>query len=291
MLHMGKITHFLFILLFNSILCLSGNAQLIYRENKVKYTGIEEIKTYNLYNKKDNPACHLKINFFYPEIDTDKSLREKLQSIFVSSFFGEEYAGFSPKKAVKSYSKVYVKEYKKTFEKPLYKDDIKKTEENGENFIYAFEKTMRNTIFFNQGNIISLVVNVYEYTGGAHGASFTKGLILDVNTGKEVKYEDIFYEEMEEALSELLLFHLMLDPKYAGETLSEEGFDFEVIHPTGNFVADEKGITFIYNPYELGAYILGIIEIFVPYSDLFLYMNPDGTLYRWARNHIPVDDY
>jgi hypothetical protein len=258
--------------------------------NKIKYTGIEELKTYNLYNKKDNPACNLRINFFYPEIENNKDLQERLQSLFISSFFGNEYAGFSPQKAVKSYSKTYVENYKNAFEQSGYQEEIKQVKENGEDF-YTFEKKMQNTILFNQGNLVSQVINIYENTGGAHGASSTKGMVIDINTGKKLEYEDVFQVEMEEAISELLLFELMSARNYPNrEALAEDGFDFEVIRPTGNFVADDKGVTFIYNPYELGAYILGIVEIAVPYSDLFLYVKPESTLYRWARNHIPIDE-
>ncbi|MDR0865873.1 MAG: DUF3298 and DUF4163 domain-containing protein [Candidatus Symbiothrix sp.] len=288
---MRKITLFASIILFNCALCtLSGNAQPIYMSNKIKYTGIEELKTYNLYNKKDNPACNLRINFFYPEIENNKDLQERLQSLFISSFFGNEYAGFSPQKAVKSYSKTYVENYKNAFEQSGYQEEIKQVKENGEDF-YTFEKKMQNTILFNQGNLVSQVINIYENTGGAHGASSTKGMVIDINTGKKLEYEDVFQVEMEEAISELLLFELMSARNYPNrEALAEDGFDFEVIRPTGNFVADDKGVTFIYNPYELGAYILGIVEIAVPYSDLFLYVKPESTLYRWARNHIPIDE-
>jgi hypothetical protein len=275
------------------LFCFNTVGQPIYKENTVRYAGIEEIKTYHLYNKKINPACHLKINFFYPEIYYDKSLEKKLQSLFSLHFFGKEYADFPLKEAVKIYANAYVEDYKDTFEKSeMYKKEVEEAQENGRDireyafFSYNQEKTMRNTILFNRGNIISQVVNVYEYTGGAHGASSTQGMVFDMNTGKKIDYEAVFHENTEEALSELLLSHLMSERKYTDKNaLIEAGFDFNVIDPTGNFVVDDKGMTFIYNPYELGAYVLGIVEIFVPYSDLIIYMKPESTLFRWAGNH------
>jgi hypothetical protein len=283
--------YFLSLLLFSCFITV--NAQSIYRENSIKYGGIEEIKTYHLYNKKTNPACDLKINFFFPEtyVNQEEMLRT-LQSRFVRSFFGAEYAHLSPKEATKAYAKSYEEKYKAAFEKSgIYKEEVQKADENHDDrndyaFLYSFEKIMRNTIFFNSGNIISQVVNVYEYTGGAHGASSTRGSVLDVNTGTEIKYEDTFREDTEDAVSALLLAHLMSARNYTGqEALADAGFTFEIIRPTGNFIADDKGLTFIYNPYELGAYVLGVVEIFVPYSDLIIYMKPEATLFRWARNH------
>lgn len=278
--------------LFACFCFLTGNAQSIYRENSIKYGGIEEMKTYHLYNKKNNPACDLKINFFFPETYINQEMLRTLQSRFVRSFFGPEYAHLSPKEATKAYSKAYEEKYKAAFEKSgVYKEEVQKADANSEDkndyaFLYSFEKTMRNTIFFNSGNLISQVVNVYEYTGGAHGASSTRGVVLDVNTGTELKYEDTFREDTEGAVSALLLANLMSARNYTGpEALADAGFTFEILRPTGNFIADDKGMTFIYNPYELGSYVLGIVEIFVPYSDLVIYMKPEATLFRWGRNH------
>jgi hypothetical protein len=288
---MGKKYYFLLSALF-SFSFFTLDAQ-IYKDNSVKYGGIEEIKTYNLYNKKENPACHLKINFFYPETFSDKVVLNKLQAIFISSFFGKEYANFSPKEAVKSYSKAYLDDYKNTLEKSgIYDREVENARGKGENresfaAFYNYEKNMRNTILLNQGNIISQVVNVYEYRGGAHGSSSTKGMVLDMDAGKEITYKEIFYENTEEAISGLLYSCLMSARNYPNDdALIDAGFDFTEIRPTDNLVADDNGITFIYNPYELGAYVLGIVEISIPYSDLVVYMKPDCSLFRWARNHI-----
>jgi hypothetical protein len=266
----------------------------IFRENSIRYEGLEEIKTYNLFNKKDNPVCRLKINFFYPEAYVNKAMQETLQSIFVRTFFGKEYASVAPKEAVKSYSRTFLEEYKDFFEKSgMYRQEVAKAEEMGKDVkdfssLYEFEKTMRNTIMFNKGNIISQVVNIYEYRGGAHGASSTEGIVVDINTGKEIKYNEIFLNDTEEAISELLFSYLMSSRDYTNlEELIEDGFiPTEIIPPTDNLIADEKGITFIYNPYELGAYYLGIVEIFIPYSELVIYMKQDSPLFRWGQSYL-----
>jgi hypothetical protein len=283
---------YLSILLFGFSFCFAANVP-IYKENTVKYKGIEAIKTYNLYNKKGNPACRLKINFFYPESLSDKLLLNKLQSIFVNDFFGKEYEKYSPKEAVKTYSNVYLEEYKSMFEtSELYKREIDHTVKKNEDikdfaFLYTFTKTIRNTIMFNKGNIISQVINEYEYKGGAHGATSTKGMVIDMDTGQKLKYEEIFYNNTEDAVSALLFSYLMSSRNYTrNEELVAEGFYGGFIHPTNNFIADDQGITFIYNPYELGTYVLGTVEIMVPYTDLAIYMKPNGILFRWAQNKI-----
>ena len=289
-IHMKKTVYFSFIL----FCCASLKAQPpIYKENAVKYDGITEVRTYHLYNKKENPACNLHINFFFPEMYVNHAERlNRLQSAFVRNFYGGEYAHLSPQKATKAYAKNYEDRYKAAFEKSdIYKEEIRQAIENEKDkneyaFLYGFEKTMRNTILFNSGNIISQVVNVYEYTGGAHGSSYAKGFVLDMDTGSEITYDDTFIEDREEYLSALLLTYLM-DARGCNDRdeLFDAGFTFDILRPTANFVATGEGITFIYNPYELGVYILGVVEIVVPYYDLVLFMKPEGKLFRWARNH------
>jgi hypothetical protein len=263
-------------------------AQSIYKENSVNYPGIQETRSYHLYNKKNNPAANLKLNFFYPEVFANQKMSEILQAHFILDFFGQEYVNMTPKQAVQAYTKAYIEDYKQLFERSgMFKNEV----ETGVDIpslssLYSFEKTMRNTIFFNRGNIISQVINVYEYTGGAHGISTTQGVILDINTGKKIEYEDIFLPDTEEFISDLLLANLMIARKTTSpELLIDAGFNSTIFLPSHNLVADDKGISFIYNPYELGAYVLGIVEIFVPYSELILYMKPDSNLFRWAATH------
>jgi hypothetical protein len=263
------------------------NAQSVYRKNVIQYTGIEEQKTYHLYNKKNNPNCHIKINFFYPDIYTNEVILDDVQTLFITNFFGDEYLDVLPKDAVKIYSNHFIEGYIDLFEKTgIYKKEIETAKLKGEDaadfdILYSSEKTIRNTILFNRGNIISQVINTYEYSGGAHGSSFTKGLVIDLNTGYQVTYDNVFDKNTTEKISELLFSALIRSRELSDrESLLDAGFDFDELLPTSNFVADDKGITFIYNPYELGAYVLGIVEIFVSYEDIFPYMKRSSPLIR-----------
>jgi hypothetical protein len=275
----------LFVLWIGCLFCnVSVGAQSIYKQNSIKYPGISEDKTYHLRSKKNNPACRLKIDFFYPDMFPDAVILEKVQAVFIGRFFGQEYESLPPDKAMKSYITNYIFEYKNEFEH----NDFYQSEWQESPDLYTFEKAMRNTILFNKGNVISQVINTYEYEGGVHSNSETQGMVIDLTTGQILAYEDVLTEESKEDISELLLAALLKTGTYENrEALIEAGFDFEDIPVTNNFVADEKGITFIYNRYELGPSYLGIREITLPYSDIVFYMKEDCTLYRWAKNFIP----
>ena len=38
--------------------------------------------------------------------------------------------------------------------------------------------------------------------------------------------------------------------------------------PTENFIIGEETLTFIYNPYEIAPYNMGMTELIIPYSDI-----------------------
>ncbi|MDL2222610.1 DUF3298 and DUF4163 domain-containing protein [Bacteroidales bacterium OttesenSCG-928-M11] len=278
------------LLFFYYTITLSVFAQSVYRENNIKFDGEQEDKTYYLYGNKNNPSCHIKIDFFYPNEYADKAILEKIQSWFTYSFFGENYGNVTPKQAAKKYTKAFISQYKEDFESSgIFKKEELQAKLRGEDIrdyksLYIYQKTIRNTILFNRGNVISQVINTYEYTGGAHGLSTTQGLNLDIETGNPIRYNDVFFDYEEDKISDLLLTYL-LDKYKVGtkEELNDMGFMFDKITPSRNFVVNDQGITFIYGQYELGAYTLGIIELFVPYYYIYMYMKPDSAVMRLAR--------
>ena len=284
------------ICLFTSLSSSNLNAQSdydiynIFMENPIKYTVLQEDNEYYLYNKKDNPTCNIKVIFFFPEKTFRLSKYEEIQSLFVAGFFGEEYKNMSPKDAIKTYIKNNTDAYKQQLEKSgLYKKEEQEVlSRNGDpseiHSLFSYETILRNTIMFNKGNIVSQVINIYEYAGGAHGSSTTRGLIVDLHTGTLIKFDDIFFDSVDQQISDILLTHLLQKRNLSNkEDLYEIGFDFDNFPLTDNFIIDDKGITFIYNQYELGAFSLGTVEIFVPYWDLLPYMKRTSVIAKLIR--------
>ncbi|MDR0798655.1 MAG: DUF3298 and DUF4163 domain-containing protein [Dysgonamonadaceae bacterium] len=275
----------IFCLIFNSY------AQNIYLGNKIHFTRSEEEESYHLFNQKENPSCRIKIRFFYPDSYSDPAILKKVQTIFAEDFFGAGHlsASFPISQLAKKQANQYINEYKKAFaESGISKKEmgeVRRSDEQQftEEYNYDQIKEMRNTILFNRGNVLSQVINVYEYGGGPHGSTTTQGMIIDLNTGEKLHYEDIFKPGSERKISSLLMFALQHSDKYTSkQKLSDTGFNADMIPITNNLVADEDGITFIYNTYELGSYILGIVEIPLPYSEIVSFIREDGILFPWA---------
>lgn len=110
----------------------------------------------------------------------------------------------------------------------------------------------------------SYLIYKYMYTGGAHGLDSEKGLTFRLSDGRPVTEAELFRRGYERKLSELLTARL---PK----SVSKEVYDMlfvRDIEPNGNFYVDPEGITYIYERYEIGPYVSGLVRVSVPWSEL-----------------------
>jgi hypothetical protein len=110
----------------------------------------------------------------------------------------------------------------------------------------------------------SYIVNITDFTGGAHSNSATRAFVFDLNTGNPVTLDDLFVPDFNDILTDILNRHV-------SESLSEE--DMEAMYeptlsPTGNYILTSDSITFIYNPYEIGPYSIGTPSVSVPIKEL-----------------------
>lgn len=100
--------------------------------------------------------------------------------------------------------------------------------------------------------------------GAAHGYYYFKSIVLDLSTGRRLRQEELFREGFEKNISSLLLHYLAQDEYYVDGML----FDDEPVMPNNNFLLTKDGISFFFNPYEIAAYVFGIIQIDIPAADL-----------------------
>ena len=106
----------------------------------------------------------------------------------------------------------------------------------------------------------SYMLEYSSYSGGAHPELAAEGIVFDLHEGVRVSLDDIFKPGFDEILGSLISLHA---PECMPEGAAEALFS-PSITPTGNFVLTGRSITFIYNPYEIGPYTLGVIQISVP---------------------------
>lgn len=118
-------------------------------------------------------------------------------------------------------------------------------------------------------SLLCYVITRAGYTGGAHGMYGTECHIYSLNDGFELSLEDLFTESEMQRLDELI--REKIATQYNAPTddeLARAGFFPEYIAPTENFLLSPDGITFYYNPYDIGCYALGAVEVTIGWDEL-----------------------
>ncbi len=114
------------------------------------------------------------------------------------------------------------------------------------------------------------------YTGGAHGnygAGYTSFNLVEK---KKLKLDDVLIKTGKAHLPSLLKKYFRKNYNFrANASLKEAELFEEKIEPNNNFYFTGKGTGFYYSPYEIGPYSMGEINIFIPFTELNNFLQPE----------------
>ena len=205
------------------------------------------------------PLTHkLDISLEYPMVKGDKEMAATLirRSIFETAF-GQTYDTLNVQEAATRYADDLAAEFKELsaamwrgWQKAGIADPA----------AAQWSDSIEGYFAGQNGPYRSYIVNLTDFTGGAHSNSTTRALVFDVTDGSPVTLDDLFVPDFNDVLTEILNRHV-------AESLSEEDIEdlFEpTVSPTGNYILTSDSITFIYNPYEIGPYSIGTPSVSVP---------------------------
>ena len=128
----------------------------------------------------------------------------------------------------------------------------------------------------------SLAFLVYSYQGGAHGNAYTETYNYDASSNRLVRFSDFFSDDAYlESLNERIMSELVAEKterwvtyeQAAPYDIEQDSFLKDITFDEQNLGAwvvsernGELGILFFFSPYEIGAYVEGYYEAFVPAS-------------------------
>lgn len=123
-------------------------------------------------------------------------------------------------------------------------------------------------VLYQSPELVSIQIENYSYAGGAHPNSYILLLNFDAKTGK--KFDPV------ERVTDVKKLMTLAEAKFRearelgpNANLTEEGFfwDGSFILPE-NIAVTGKGLYFMYNPYEVAAYVMGPTEFTITYDEL-----------------------
>ena len=163
------------------------------------------------------------------------------------------------------------------------------SEEVGELFLYKMVEKGYETNSF-----VTFMASTTQYTGGIHGIGYEEGHTFSKVDGKEFSYDmmkDIdsptFKRLIKEGLKEFFSKKSdqknMSDEDLLTELVAYDGSADELPLPDSEPYMTEKGVTFIYQPYEISYYAAGRPEFTIPYDIVKPYLKPE-TIELFLKN-------
>lgn len=137
----------------------------------------------------------------------------------------------------------------------------------------VWEASITGTPAYDSGELLSMRLEGYIYTGGAHGFSRIRYLNFDKRAARELDNRELFNNLPQlEALAE----KAFRDSQgiEAGAGINSTGFMFEDnrFSLPENIGFEPEGMVLLYNPYEVASYADGPVRVVVPYEEVAPYL-------------------
>ena len=134
--------------------------------------------------------------------------------------------------------------------------------------LFAMDLKVRDA--YVNGDILSIVLEEYCYTGGAHGSSLRCAFNYDLNDGHLLAWEEISADSS--ALAKTLKEYIIAQ---ASSNSYDDYYFFDYYEEyldsafgDGTWYFSNEGLTIIYNQYTIAPYAAGIIEFTIPLEEI-----------------------
>lgn len=136
---------------------------------------------------------------------------------------------------------------------------------SGGGMVQAYTLEISDTVLYNGPKCLSLRLDSYIFTAGAHGTPVTSIENFDPATGQKIMSSQVVKDQG--AILALLDKKYLELKKEAVEPGASPYFDGKISFPQ-NWAYNDHGLLFHYNAYEIAAYALGDADIFLTWEEM-----------------------
>ncbi|MDR1278090.1 MAG: RsiV family protein [Treponema sp.] len=231
-------------------------------KNKLSFAVRETTESILLYPEQADDSPRINFSFSLLTVAGPEELAD--------FFYGLLYKGQEPDE----YIAALVAEYQTDYVK-LQSLKEEAPQKNAQSQNWKYEEHMEFQIFSGRWCILSREQEYY--TGGAHGMAQKKHYVLDLQEPKLLTLEDFFTDPGNPDLYLLVQDALR---EYAGlekdAPLSSGSFLEDNPALSADFFLTRNGAAFHWNPYEIGPYSEGSIEVVIPWDKIRNFLTAEG---------------
>ncbi len=237
-------------------------------EKPIEFDKIDYSKTYRSEYATDSTGgyCNVDIQLLFPSSFEKADVLSKIQQQILTFAFDSTYTKLTAQQAVDSFANGTFENFKEFINKYVNSEQMK----NNPLILHNEKWEMNTMVVYSDSKILSYELDRSTFAGGAHGMDITQYLTFDLTTGDLLTEKDIFEDGYEARLSTLMKQQIMKENGFESEEqmLNNGFFMAENISPNENFCISDSGITYIFNPYEVGAYYIGQTEVTIPFKSI-----------------------
>lgn len=206
-----------------------------------------------------NQWLEYNVYLVYPKGGTDEVIRN-MRKVILSNFgeknpTGDEDFAQVLRKTYESHSAEAKLELEELYEDADFSDDDSKPRYTYEDAIRLDYESTEYVTFFSSG---------YDYRAGAHGMPWQYRFSVDLNTGRQIKWADMFKPGYKAKLKPIIK-KALLDQYFENDESYIDRFDLPGAEPALTL----EGVWFGYGAYEIAAFAAGMPECVVGYDKLY----------------------
>lgn len=172
-----------------------------------------------------------------------------------------QYPVFAVKTPLTQYANAQLKRYaNKNFEQ--FRTEAKKEMKESGGLGYEYDSGP-SLSWYKPSRIVSLNMNTYRFMGGAHGLGLSDGITYAMINGKpkEIGLKDCFLTgtDYRTPVERAIFVKLRKDERAAW--VEDGSVKSLTVAQFNNFVVEKDGLRWTFNPYEMGPYAVGQIEV------------------------------
>lgn len=154
-------------------------------------------------------------------------------------------------------------------------------EENEVRHPLAWQKETFIGVMMNNPYLIMMDNNTYEFSGGAHGNSYTLWNVYDVQTKEKLELNTFISENKMKEFTKIAERFFRQEEGLTDTTSLESDYFFEndTFALAANYGISKEGIMFYYNPYEIKPYSEGPTLLTIPFEGIQDCMTETGKNY------------
>lgn len=222
--------------------------------------------------KKDRPAARIDLLVLYPKKSTRDQLHSSIDLAITNFLLNDSITIRDPELLIENIAFDFFESYRAAT------DGVPNIEQTAS---FNWEKKLTMEARYNENNLLTMKMDKYGFTGGAHGVNITLYRVFNLLDDTPLELKDIFISGYEEQLIAILDKKLRrLNGIQQEENLIESGFLVDSLILTDNFFVNNDGIGFFYNVYEIASYATGSTELFCSFYDLKDILRP-GHPFFW----------